>query len=391
MNKSVWRLALVIGFAAILASCGNKETKEAMDKSANLEKQKQYYDANNVLMDALQARETKIRGDAGAPPTDPAAIDALRKKVKTDPEIITMERAQVRLYLHLERADMASTVYADILAGHPGDTVVYDTLHDPDPLIRAGAAHILGLVGKPEAIDALTGAAKDPDQDVRRAAVAALGSIKDDPRAIPPIIGALKDSYWFARLEAANALGQKHDAHAVKPLLDAVADPENTTPDKTVQTAAENALVLLSKDLVSQSKEAIAPAADEFFNRLDDPNPKVVLVSAVSLAILKDGRCIPTLQKLLDSPDAIARLDAVKGLGETGDPSVIPTLRVTLKSTDINMQGWSIIGLGNLKDQGSLADLQAIASDNAEPSSIRAAADTAVRKITGQTTAPTEP
>jgi len=387
MNKSVWRLALVVGTAVLLASCGNKETKEALDKSANLEKLKQYYDANNVLMDALQARETKLRGDTAAPPTDPAVVDALKKKVQSDPEIIKMERAQIRLYLHLERADMASTVYADILAGHPGDTVVYDTLHDADPLIRAGAVRVLGLVGKPEAIDALAEAAKDPDQDVRRAAVVALGSIKDDPRAVAPLIDALKDSYWFARSEAANALGQKQDARAVKPLLDTVSDK-----DDTVKTSAENALVLLSKDLVTKGKDVIAPAADEFLSRLNDANPKVVLVSAVSLAILKDPRCIPTLQKLLDSDDAISRLDAVKGLGETGDPSVIPTLRVTLKSTDINMQGWSIIGLGNLKDQGSLADLQAIASDNAQPQSIRAAADAAVRKITGgQTTAPAGP
>ena len=43
------------------------------------------------------------------------------------------------------------------------------------------------------------------------------------------------------------------------------------------------------------------------------------------------------------------------------------------------MRGWSIIGLGNLKDQGSLADLQAIAADNDEPPTIRAAADAAVR------------
>lgn len=386
MNKSVWRLALVIGTAAILASCGNKATQEALEKSTNLEKLKQYYDANNVLVDALQARESKIRGDASTPPTDPAVIDAMRKKVKADPEIIKMERAQIRLYLHLERADMASTVYADILAGHPGDTVVYDTLHDTDPLIRAGAVRILGLVGKPEAIDSLAAAAKDPDQDVRRAAVVALGSIKDDPKAVAPLIDALKDSYWFARSEAANALGQKHDARAVKPLLDTVSDK-----DDTVKTSAENALILLSKDLSGQGKATASPAADELFNHLNDPNPKVVLVSAVCLAIMKDSRCIPTLQKLLESTDAIARLDAVKGLGETGDPSVIPTLRVTLKSTDINMQGWSIIGLGNLKDQGSLADLQAIASDNAEPSSIRAAADAAVRKITGQNTNPTGP
>ena len=97
------------------------------------------------------------------------------------------------------------------------------------------------------------------------------------------------------------------------------------------------------------------------------------------------------MEKLIDSPDPIARLDAVKGLGETGDPSVIPMLRQTLKNSDVNMRGWSIIGLGNLKDQGSLADLQAIAGDNAEPDSIRAAANAAISKITGQTSALTEP
>jgi HEAT repeat protein len=386
MNKSVWRLALVVGTATFLASCGNKETKEALDKSANLENQKQYYDANNVLMDALQARETKIRGDAGSP-TDQAAIDALRKQVQADPEIIKMERAQIRIYLHLERADMASTVYADVQAGHPGDTVVYDILHDTDPVIRAGAVRILGLVGNPEAVDALAGATKDPDQDVRRAAVAALGSIKDDPKTVPPLIDALKDSYWFARSEAAGALAQKHDPNAVKPLLAAVSDT-----DDTVRTSAENALVMLSKDLTAQGNAtSIHTAADVFANQLNDTNPKVMLVSAVCLALLKDARAIPVLTKLIASTDPIARLDAVKGLGETGDPSVIPTLRVTLKSTDVNMEGWSIIGLGNLKDQGSLADLQAIAADNAQPATIREAANAAIRKITGQTSALTEP
>jgi CDP-glycerol glycerophosphotransferase (TagB/SpsB family) len=96
MHKSVWRLALVIGMASILAGCGNKETKEALEKSANLESQKQYYDANNVLMDALQARETKIRGDNGTQPTEQTEIDALRKKVQSDPEILKMERRWVR-------------------------------------------------------------------------------------------------------------------------------------------------------------------------------------------------------------------------------------------------------------------------------------------------------
>ena len=162
MNKCFWRLVLVAGTAVILAGCGNKETKEAL---------RQGDDAGEP--EAIPGRQRcPGRGAAGARGEDSRRcrharrsrppIDALTKKVQADPEILKMERAQIPLYLHMERADMASAVYADILAGDPGDTVVYDTLHDKDPLIRTGAVRVLGLTGKPEAIDALAGATKDP-------------------------------------------------------------------------------------------------------------------------------------------------------------------------------------------------------------------------------------
>jgi len=380
MNKCFWRLLLVAGAATLLAGCGNKETKEALDKAATLEDQKQYQDANNILVAALQAREARIRGEIGEPPpvdsNDLDAVkkaqadaDALTKKVQADPEILKMERAQIPLYLHMERADMASAVYADIMSGNPGDTVIDDTLGDKDPVIRAGAVRILGLTGKPEAIDALTRATKDPDQNVRRAAVVALGAIPD-ARTVQPLIDALKDSYWDVRSEAANSLVQEHDGRAVKPLLDAVTDS-----DSTVVSSAETGLLFLSKGPDAPAKP------DDFAARLNDPNPKVVLIAAVCLAILHDSRTVPVLLKLVSSSDLTTRLDAVKGLGEVGDPSVIPTLRQTLKDSDVNMRGWSIIGLGNLKDEGSLDDLRVIAADPDEPDSIKAAAEAAINHI----------
>jgi HEAT repeat protein len=368
MTKCFWRLALVVGTAAVLSGCGHKETREALAKSDSLRQQKEYQDANNVLVDALRAREDKIRAEVGTP-ADSAAADVLTKKVEADFEILKLERAQIPLYLYMERADLASVIYADILKGNPGDTAVYDLLRDKDPLVRTGAARILGLAGHADALDALAEATKDPDQDVRRAAIAALGAIKD-PRAVPPLIDALKDSYWFARSEAANALAQERDGRAVQPLLDAVADP-----DATVSTSAETALLFLC-----QSPGPVA-SPDELASRLGYPNPKVVLVSAVCLGMLKDRRAVPALLELIHSPDPMTRLDALKALGEAGDPSVIPVLRKTLKDPDINMRGWSIIGLGKLRDQGSLADLRAISADDSQPASIKAAADAAIIRI----------
>ena len=362
MNKSFWRLVLVVGTSVILTGCGNKETKEALQKAAGLEDQKQYHDANDILVQALQAREAKLRADAGLPAdqpvTDQATSDALTKKVQADPEILKMERAQIPIYLHMERADMASAVYTDILTGNPGDTVVYDLLHDKDAAIRAGAVHILGLSGKADAIDALTGATKDPDQEVRRAAVAALGSICD-PKAVPPLIDALKDPYWFARWRRPTRSSRSTTARGQ------TAARSRDRPGQNGAKFGGDGALFLSKD----KQAAVHP--DDFASRLNDPQPKVVLISAVCLAVMSYPRSIPVLLKPITSTDQTTRLDAVKGLGETGDPSVIPTLRQTLKDPDVNMRGWSIIGLGSLKDEGSLDDLHAMADDPAEPSSIR--------------------
>jgi HEAT repeat protein len=375
MKKCLRRLVLVV-CALALAACGNKETKEALTRATMLEDQKQFQDANDVLMDALQKREEKIRAD-NPPPTDPTDSDALAKIVQQDPEMLKMERAQVVIYLYMERADLASAVYTDILAGHPGDSVVVDLLQDKEPLIRTGAVRILGLAGTPDTIPPLTSATKDADQDVRRAAVAALGTI-NDPGTVEPLLAALKDPYWFTRSEAAEALGQKGDVRAIGPLLDAVTDSEDL-----VESAAETALLRLAK--------APGASGDPFFSRLNDPNPKIVMISATCLAEQKDKRCVPVLLKLTVSPDLTTRLQALKALGEAGDPSVIPVLRTTLQDNNVNVRGWSIIGLGNLKDQDSLPTLRAISADANQPQTIRDAATAAVNHITGQDDATSGP
>ncbi len=376
MKKCFCRLLLVACTALTLVGCGNKETKEALSRASTFENLKQYQDANNVLVDALQARETKIRSE-NPTPSDTASSNALTQKVQADPEILKLERAQVAIYLHMERADLASAVYADILGGNPTDSVVDDLLKDKDPLIRTGAVRILGLGGKPDSIPALAEATKDQDQDVRRAAIAALGTIKD-PRAVDPLLAALKDPYWFARSEAAGALAFQGDLRAIPALIDTVSDSESN-----VESSAETALLRLTK--------VPGVTGDAFAGRLNDPNPKIVIITATCMAELQDARCVPVLMKLTVSPDLTTRLQALKALGETGDRSVIPVLRVTLKDPDVNVRGWSIIGLGNLKDQDSLPALKAIAVDPTQPKSIQDAANAAVNHISGLDAAPGGP
>lgn len=368
MNMRLGRFVWVTCLTLTLAGCGeNKETKAALDKAKALADQQQYQEANSVLVDALQARETEVRGTT--PPTDPDALTALGKKVQADPEILKMERSQIRLYLQMERADLASVVYQDILAGSPNDSVILDIVNDPTPLIRSGAVRVLGLTEKPAMVPALVKASQDPDKEVRRAAVAALGSIKD-PQTIDPLIASLKDSYWFTRSAAADSLRQQGDPRAIKALLDAISDE-----DTDVESSAGNALLALC--LVHGA------SAEDFAARLNDPNPKIARVCALCLASMKDARAVPFLLKQVASTDLQTRLLAIQALGKCGDPSALPTLRQTLKDPDINVRGFSIMSLGYLMDKDSVPELTALETDPKESDKIHAAAKAAVDHITG--------
>ena len=66
---------------------------------------------------------------------------------------------------------------------------------------------------------------RDPDDDVRAAAIA-VASAFDDPRIVPSTIALLKDSDWWIRIAAADTLGRLKDSRAVEPLMAALSDPD---------------------------------------------------------------------------------------------------------------------------------------------------------------------
>jgi HEAT repeat protein len=370
MPRCFSRLLPLACAALAMTACSTRETKDALAKADGLAAQQHYDEANVVLIDALRAREEKIRGEGDAP-QDPDATAALRKKIQSDSEILKMERAQIPLYLHLDEADRAAAVYADIATGHPGDRALVDLLGDKDPKIRTGVVRTLGLVATSSSIDPLAKASTDTDEDVRGEAVSSLGMIQD-PKTVKPLINALNDSYWYVRSQAADALARQKDPSAIGPLLDTVSDP-----DKTVAASAENALVNLCQ------LPGMTP--DTFAVHLDDANPKIAMISAICLAVMHDPRATPILMKMAASPDSQTRLHAVKGLGETNDPTVIPTLRQTLHDPEVNVRGWSIIGLDNLKDTDSIPALRAMAADPNETEHIREFASAAANRLAGQT------
>ncbi|HVA47205.1 MAG TPA: HEAT repeat domain-containing protein [Pirellulales bacterium] len=87
---------------------------------------------------------------------------------------------------------------ADALAriGDAAVPALLDTLADPDPDVRAQAAHALARMGQKAepAVPALIHALDDPNQDVRQGAARALGQIGSGAEeAVPALIKAIKD------------------------------------------------------------------------------------------------------------------------------------------------------------------------------------------------------
>ena len=80
-------------------------------------------------------------------------------------------------------------------------------LRDEDAEVRAQAALTLGRMNDPRAIPGLVAALKDKESEVRQHAAHALGSFADE-RATDALIVALKDADVDVRRQAAHALGQ---------------------------------------------------------------------------------------------------------------------------------------------------------------------------------------
>jgi twitching motility protein PilT len=77
----------------------------------------------------------------------------------------------------------------------------------------------------PDLIEAVIDLLRDPDDDIRAAAIGLAASF-DDKRLVGPIIPLLTDSDWWVRIAAADTLGHLGDSRAVDPLIAALADPD---------------------------------------------------------------------------------------------------------------------------------------------------------------------
>jgi HEAT repeat protein len=100
-----------------------------------------------------------------------------------------------------------------------GTDMLVQTFHsDADPAIRRYAVYLLGKSGDPLALRPLVEALADPEKSVREQAMLSL--VDSGRSAIAPLTDALaKDPKWEARYRAAEALGKLADEEVLMPLI----------------------------------------------------------------------------------------------------------------------------------------------------------------------------
>ncbi len=219
---------------------------------------------------------------------------------------------------------------------------------------RASAAEKLGRMGSPKAVPSLLRVIrdmKDEDEDVRGAALRALGRIRD-PCALPGLIDAL--GYPEASLPPRIAeIIVMFGEDAVSPLM---AELRNVESDVRRMWAAE----ILG--WIGDPRAAVP-----LMESLGDVSPEVRAKAAGGLGKIRDARAVDRLlEMLLSDPIPFVRTRVAQALGAIGHPKVIDHLIHVLKDPEWWVRIRAIEALEQIGMDSSGALLVALEDDDEE-------------------------
>jgi beta-lactamase regulating signal transducer with metallopeptidase domain len=179
-------------------------------------------------------------------------------------------------------------------------------------------------------VAALMSVLKDPDVEVRRAAIRSLANF-EDPATVAAFREALHDSDAEIRSAAVEALGNLHDAASADAIAALIKDP-----NKDVRANAIEALTDLEL--------TVAPAG--LLDALRDTNADVRQKAAEAVGHFEDARAVPQLRLMLDDPNGDVREAAVEALGEIRNQPAIEALIGALKAKDAKVRQAAADALG---------------------------------------------
>jgi len=231
-----------------------------------------------------------------------------------------------------------------------------------NPVIRSAAAEVLGAIGDPAAVDALSGALFDDDARVRLAVVSALGRIKH-LRSAEYLVQALEDQDGKIAAAAANgleALGDlsvepaflmmNHESAEVRiRVMDVLGRLKHKGAcERLVSGLTENTVwvrIVAAQALGEICESRAAPALIE---ALKDRDAVVRAMAAEALGKLRDFRAtMPLLARLQDESNLV-RIHSLRALGHIGNPAAAPFLVHALDDPVPELRAAAIEGLASL-------------------------------------------
>lgn len=268
---------------------------------------------------------------------DATFLPPLAEALRTDPAPeVRLEAARV----------LASWEHSDIVEALCG------ALLDVDAQVRAAAAQSLTELKDPDSGTVLCRWVERPEPFVRTAVLRALRELRYAD-AFDPALHALTDATPSVRLEAVAVLGWHKDMRALSSLAAlATRDPEADVRRAAVSALgfapgahgeARAALLDALHDTAWQVREEAAttlgklrfPAACEpLIAALDDEYWQVRLRAVRALGQLRDTLAAPYVAMLLTHTISNLRKESALALGELRDPRTLQALRVALDDRD---------------------------------------------------------
>lgn len=227
-----------------------------------------------------------------------------------------------------------------------------ESLHHLDRSAQSEAALALGKLGDLDAVDALIQAlCTDTDLLVREDITWALVRLREGSFA--PVLALLKDSSAAVRHNAAHVLGKMADPRAVDGLINALGDTDDAVVLKAAfalsQIRDESAIPALVRilghkntevqSMLTQVLEGFSPASIEpLVEALNDARWQVREHAADALGAIGAKETIPALTALLRDENWEVRFAAVTALGNIGGAKAKLALCQMPQDTNVRVQ-----------------------------------------------------
>jgi len=278
-------------------------------------------------------------------------VSLARHQADTDEETVAKQDQETVSSVTTGAQDSARAVIRALL----------EAARDPDLEVRRAAIRSLARYEEPSTAPAFREALRDPDPEIRTSAIEALGNLKDRS-SVGAIAAALKDENVEVRRHAADALEDLPSASVRNELIAALKDSDAEVRSNVISAlahlkdpASAEALIAAMKDpkpeVRAHAIEALrelelASAPPGLLEALRDPHASVRHEAVHAVGHYQDGAAVPALRAMLDDPNAEVREAIVEALSEIRTEPAIQALMSALKSKDPKVRRAAADALG---------------------------------------------